>query len=195
MVASLSKNKSKSKRRLVLGVAAFLVMALTIIAFVFWPANDRLRMGIVQQDLQTSKDGKQYRRVVRLDRDDKDKTVTTTVTFTDTVSGGVGEASYTQPILPSGNALRWQRFFSLNASRLGLSLSPPTFPPGDFPLLSVPEPIEAGRNWHVRLVVTPNGDHTIGSGREPKGAGLSIRPSELSRQSSKDTFYGQGVQW
>src|SRR5262245_30495160 len=54
--------------------------------------------GVLRNDLIRGSDNNLYRRLVRLER--ANRTITTTVTFTDTVSGGVGKATYVQPDLP-----------------------------------------------------------------------------------------------
>ena len=71
-----------------------------LLVYFVWQAYQRsLRTGkaspslpqsnIVRDDLVAGKNGKKYRRVMRVDRNALDNTVTTTVTFTETTTGGV----------------------------------------------------------------------------------------------------------
>jgi hypothetical protein len=149
---------------------------------------------MIRDDIVRGSDGRQYRRVVRVDRNAADRTVTTSVTFTDTVSGGVGRAAYTQSQHESvlSSYPRLQAFLFASGLRLGIKVPPPPF---EEPLLSLPEPMRPGQKWTVRLVHTKNRSYSDGSGKAPEGAGLFVRPSQLKSLSNQDIYYGKGVSW
>jgi hypothetical protein len=138
--------------------------------------------GILQNDLVRGSDGKLYRRLVRVAR--ANHTITTTVTFTDTASGGGGKATYVQPDLPPEPPL-------LQLKRhvwAGLGL--PTRPLRELPLMSIPQPMKPGEKWFVRIHLKPNECWTEGQGRAPKGASF-VPPDMLIGR--LNTAYGERI--
>jgi hypothetical protein len=183
--------KKKRPSLIFVETAMLILFAVLIIGVNLLIADNSLKTGVIRDDVVRSSTGTLYRRVVRVDRDWRRKEVTTTVSFTDNSNGGVGSASYTQPAQPRDSRL--SPLLRIIGARLGfLKMSDR---PREFPLMSIPEPIEPGKKWKVRMVLMPHGSWTQGSGDHPKDAGLYVMPSSLAAGANTDTYYGQGVTW
>lgn len=151
------------------------------------PAYRLLRTDVVRGE------GKEYRRAVRVER--KNRNITTTVTFTDMATGGVGTAIYIQPDLPPDTSLK--KLARTVMAELGF----PVRPPMDLPFMAISHPMKPGEKWKVRIVLHPNGWWVQGFGKGPKGATIDNFPSwgnpwlNSAVNRDRSILYGERVQY
>jgi len=151
------------------------------------PAYRLLRSDVVRGD------GKEYRRAVRVER--MNGNITTTVTFTDMATGGVGTAIYIEPDLPPDTSLK--KLVRAVRAELGFPLRSPM----DLPFMAISHPMKRGEKWKVRIVLHPNGFWVQGFGKRPKGATINDFPSwgnpwlNSAVHGDHSILYGERVQF
>jgi hypothetical protein len=135
----------------------------------FLTTAPRTATGVIRRETVSGNGNRLYHRLVRVER--AGDTITTTVTFTDLASGGVGRAVYSQPELRPDP--RWQRLVRRVRVMLGL----PVIVPWEAPVMVIPYPMKPGEKWIVRIYFHQTGAGTEGRGQAPKGAALDHIPS------------------
>jgi hypothetical protein len=144
-----------------LGGLIGLLLGLLVAFAVFLFQPPPITTGVVREDRVFGPGNRPYRRQVRVECGQS--TITTSVTFTQIASGGVGRATFIQPDLPP--IPRCQRLVHWVRVLYGL----PVFNM-ETPQMIIPYPMKPGEKWIVRFRFTKKASWIEGHGKAPQGA-------------------------